>query len=58
MRNALIKPELLAGYSDAQAMSLACACGTANALEEKNGWIEWEKLDHILKNMIVSEKKA
>jgi len=40
------------------AMGLACACGTANALEEKTGWIEKEKLDQILKNMIVSEKKA
>jgi tagatose 6-phosphate kinase len=46
------------GYSNAKAMSLACACGTANALEEKTGWIELEKLDRILKKMIVSEKKA
>jgi fructose-1-phosphate kinase PfkB-like protein len=39
-------------------MSLACACGTANALEEKTGWIDLEKFDHILGNMIVSENKA
>lgn len=40
------------------AMRLACACGTANALEEKTGWIELEKLDQISKELIVSEKKA
>lgn len=40
------------------AMRLACACGTANAMEEKTGWIDQEKLDHILQNMIISVKKA
>ncbi len=46
------------GESLEAAMRLACACGTANAMEEKTGWIDHMKLDQILKNMIVSEKKA
>ncbi|BES64194.1 1-phosphofructokinase family hexose kinase [Gottschalkiaceae bacterium SANA] len=41
-----------------KAMRLACACGTANALEEKTGWIELEKVEQISKELIVSEKKA
>lgn len=49
---------LTRGYSDEKAMSLACACGTANAMEKKTGWIELERLDQILKNMIVSVKKT
>lgn len=46
------------GESLTAAMRLACACGTANAMEEKTGWIDHIKLDQILKNMIVSVKKA